>query len=72
MISGIIFMQLPPPPPRVKLCGWEGVGGVESCWRLPYILQEFTLCTYVTRFRTYKIAISTQDKNLEGERASNR
>jgi hypothetical protein len=44
-------------------CVW---GCVESCWR-PYsagVLQS--VCVYVTRFKTYKIAYPPQDKNLEG------
>ncbi len=55
----------PPPPPKVKVqyiqtvCVWEGVGGVQLCWR-PYLHELNTL--YLTRFRTYKIALPPQTR----------
>jgi hypothetical protein len=44
--------------------GGEGIGCVDSIYR------SYTL--YLTRFRTYKIALSPPNKNLGGEGASDR
>jgi hypothetical protein len=57
----------PPPLPKVKIqciqkvCGWEvGGGGVLSCFG-DHFLQEINTL-YLTRFRTYKIALPPQTK----------
>ncbi len=63
------LVRPPPPPPSTfpqskysiyRPCGWEGVGGVLRCVG-DHILQEFTTL-YLTRFRTYKIALPPQTK----------
>jgi hypothetical protein len=61
----------PLPHPKVKVqyiqtvCVWEGVGGcsVVLCWR-PHLQELNTL--YLTRFRTYKIALPPQTKTWTG------
>ncbi len=59
-----------PPPPRVKdmqtVCGWEGLGGVESCWR-PY--SEGVLYSISDQIQNIQNCYSPKEKNLEGEGA---
>ncbi len=53
------------------VCGWEGVGG--GYWVVLETIFGKEFCTlYVTRFKTYKIALLPQNKNLGGEEASDR
>jgi hypothetical protein len=60
-----------PPLPKVKLlyiqkvCGWEVGGGVLSCFG-DRLLQEFNTL-YLTRFRTYTIALPPPNKSLGRE-----
>jgi hypothetical protein len=58
--------------PKVKVvytdCVWLGGGGRVFCVG-DHILQEFNTL-YLTRFTTYKIALTTPNKNLGGEGAS--
>ncbi len=63
------LVQLPPPLSCVKVqriqtvCGWEGVGGVESCWSLgDHILQEVnTVSDQIQKLQNCK---NSQTKNL--------
>jgi hypothetical protein len=60
----------PPPFPCVKVqyiqtvCGWEGVGGIDSCWRP--ILQKFKTL-YLARFRTYKLLDQPKQNSRRGD-----
>jgi hypothetical protein len=48
--------------------GWEGRGGVETCWR-PYSAGVLhSVCVQIQNL-LYKITYPPRDKNLEGERA---
>jgi hypothetical protein len=57
----------PPSLPKVKVqivCGWEGVGVLSYVG--DHILQKFNTL-FLTRFRNYKIALPSQDKNRGGK-----
>ncbi len=64
LLSGSTPPPTPPPIPKVnvqykqKVCGQEGVGGVELCWR-PFSL-------FMTKFITYKTATQSQTKTQVG------
>ncbi len=63
----LVQLSAPLPPSQYKqtMCGWEGVGGVESCWRLYIFCRSFNTL-YLTRFKTYKTARQPETKTKEG------
>ncbi len=70
--SNLLSCSPPIPPPHSKsqskvqtVCVWEGVGGGALSCVGDRILQEFNTL-YLTRFRTYKIALPPQTKPKGG------
>ncbi len=67
--SFVVHLPHPSPFSKVKvqyiqtLCGLEGAGTVELCWR-PYTAKFNTL--FLIRFKTYKIATPPQTKTQDG------
>jgi hypothetical protein len=67
--SSSILSGSPPPIHKVKVqfiktvCSWDGVGGVELCWR-PFLQELNTM--YLTRFRKYKNCFTFKEKPRRG------